>query len=40
MFRWAQRRAEAFAYRQRRLVMEQDLQLSEALIADQAIDQL
>ena len=40
MFRWAQRRAEAFAYRQRRLVMEQDTQLADALIADQAIDQL
>ncbi|MBS0631464.1 MAG: hypothetical protein JSS11_06090 [Verrucomicrobia bacterium] len=40
LFRFAQRRAERFAYRQRRGVMEQDRQLADALIADQAIDQL
>ncbi len=40
MFRFAQRRAERFSYRQRRSVMEQDRMLADALIADQAIDQL
>ncbi len=40
LFRFAQRRAERFSYRQRRGVMEQDRQLADALISDQAIDQL
>jgi preprotein translocase subunit SecA len=40
MFRFAQRRAENFSFRQRRSVMEQDRMFADALIADQAIDQL
>ncbi len=40
LFRFAQHRAEKFAFRQRRSVMEQDRMLADALIADQAIDQL
>lgn len=39
-FHYAQRQAEAFSYRQRRMVMIQDRQLADALIADQAVDQL
>ncbi len=38
--RRAQRSAEKYAYRQRRLVMEQDQQLSESLIPGQTIDQI
>lgn len=38
--RYAQRSAESMSYRQRRLVMEQDQQLAEALIPGQTIDQL
>lgn len=40
LMRRAQRAAEASAYRQRRLVMEQDSKLAEALIPGQALDQL
>jgi preprotein translocase subunit SecA len=39
-FDYAQRKAENFSYRQRRMVMIQDRQLADALIADQAVDQL
>jgi preprotein translocase subunit SecA len=40
VIRRAQRTAERQAYRQRRLVMEQDQQLAEALIPGQSVDQL
>lgn len=40
LLRRAQRAAEASAFRQRRIVMEQDRQLAEALIPGQALDQL
>lgn len=40
MLRRAQHSAEAAAYRQRRLVMEQDRELSEALIPGQSLDQI
>ena len=39
-FNYAQHKAESFSYRQRKLVMIQDRQLADALIADQAVDQL
>lgn len=40
LLRRAQRSAEAASYRQRRMVMEQDHELSEALIPGQALDQI
>jgi preprotein translocase subunit SecA len=40
LFAYAQSRAEKFSYRQRQLVMQQDRQLAEALMADRSIDKL